>query len=177
MRGKRSLDELTEITTLNPVTFSTHENPVGPVNINIYVHEVLDDAVELGAFVAEAKLSAILLDAGCQSTEVLRRFWDGLRNIIRGEALGTSKKTDTTYTTKEAQLDCQKLSTGIRKGRREKCERNALRPISLSPCLMSKYIIFVILGPRAASTDGAHKRAASVTTTKTSEALAKNILG
>jgi len=54
---------------------------------------------------------------------------------------------------------------------------NALRPMSLSPCLMSKYTLLVIFGPRAASTDCAQKTAASVTTTKMSDALAKNILG
>src|SRR5260221_9313809 len=49
--------------------------------------------------------------------------------------------------------------------------------MSWSPCLMSKYTLLVIFGPRAASTDCAQKTAASVTTTKMSDALAKNILG
>lgn len=47
-----------------------------------YVHEILDDAVEFGTFVAVAELSTILLDAGYQSTEVLGGFGDRLRNIV-----------------------------------------------------------------------------------------------
>lgn len=41
------------------------------------IHEVLNDTVELGALVPEPKLGAILLDTGCQRTEVLRGLGDG----------------------------------------------------------------------------------------------------
>lgn len=38
--------------------------------------------MKFGAFIAIAKLSAILFEASCQSTEILRGFGDGLRNIV-----------------------------------------------------------------------------------------------
>jgi hypothetical protein len=46
-----------------------------------------------------------------------------------------------------------------------------------SPCWMSKYILLVIFGPRAASADCAEKMAANDTTAKMRDVLAKIILG
>ena len=46
--------------------------------------------MELGAFVAEAKLLPALLGSRGQSTEVLYRLGNGLQNVIWLKGIGTS---------------------------------------------------------------------------------------
>src|SRR6266487_3590333 len=47
--------------------------------------------------------------------------------------------------------------------RSSKWEKHGLLPKALSPCLMSKYTLWVILGPLAASTQSVEKRATRAT--------------
>lgn len=104
-----------------------------------------------------------------------RKFSAVLGTVYTTSSDGAVSTLKTTYSTEKPKDDYQKkvideeLST-------KKWGLNALRPMSLSPCLMSKYILLVIFGPRAASAGCAQKMAARDTTTKMSDALAKNIL-
>jgi hypothetical protein len=55
-----------------------------------YSHEVFDDTVELGAFVAILYRSPVLFDSRGQSTEVLYCLGNGLQNVIWLRGFGTS---------------------------------------------------------------------------------------
>ena len=86
---KKARYELTKVTTLNPVIWLVVRTYERQVDL-WYSHEVFDDTMELGAFVAVINLCPVFFDPRGQSTEVLYCLGNGLQNVIWLRGVGTS---------------------------------------------------------------------------------------